>query len=71
MLVVSVEVWPGGDIRRRRAIGTASIVNISDLADTSDYEVYVDGEQYPNVEGHVRSAGPWPLIARALAPAVA
>lgn len=61
VLAVTVEVWPGGDLRRRRVIGLLSLANISQLADVSDYTGYLDGEPV-SVTGHVRSDGAWKLV---------
>jgi hypothetical protein len=41
MLRVTIENWPGGDKTRSRAVATANIANLSDLADVSDYAVSV------------------------------
>jgi hypothetical protein len=65
MLVVTVEVWPGGRMLARRVIGTMNLANISGLADTSDYEGYIDGEPI-EITGHLRSTGAWELIRTAL-----
>jgi len=65
MLVVNVEVWPGGDIRRRRVISVMGLANISELAETSDYEGYIDGK-YVEYHGHQRSDGTWELIRKLL-----
>ncbi|MBR1178070.1 hypothetical protein JQ617_29205 [Bradyrhizobium sp. KB893862 SZCCT0404] len=39
MLVVTIELWPGGLGALRRPIGTLHIGNDSNLADVSDYRV--------------------------------
>jgi hypothetical protein len=39
MLVVTVEIYPGGAQSMRRSIATLRISNMSDLADLSDYRV--------------------------------
>ena len=54
MLRVTVEIWPGGDNTRARAVAIASVANLSDLADVSDYAVSV-------TEGHnpVTDTPPW------------
>ncbi|MET4218715.1 hypothetical protein ABIB00_003933 [Bradyrhizobium sp. LB14.3] len=76
MLVVTVELWPGGSSRLRRPIGTMHIGNQSDLADVSDYWVIamatanpLTGEpagiaQFP-VLAHPRRQRVWALIQRA------
>ena len=66
MLVVTVEVWPGGDMRRRRVVGTMTAANISELAEVSDYEVSIDGEPIVVIPKHRRSDGVWALVRRAL-----
>jgi hypothetical protein len=54
LLRITVEIWPGGDNTRARAVATASVANLSDLADVSDYAVSV-------TEGHnpVTNTPPW------------
>ena len=54
MLHITVEIWPGGDKSRARAIAIANVANLSDLADVSDYAVSVS-------EGHnpVTNTPPW------------
>lgn len=42
MLVVKIEVWPGGAVTRAHEIGRVFVGNVSDLADTSRY--YVEGD---------------------------
>lgn len=39
MLVVTIELWPGGSGALRRPVGTMHIGNESGLADLSDYRV--------------------------------
>ncbi|WP_245508787.1 hypothetical protein [Bradyrhizobium zhanjiangense] len=39
MLVVTVELWPGGIGALRRPLGTMHIGNVSNLADVSNYRV--------------------------------
>jgi hypothetical protein len=71
MLVVRVELWPGGDLRLVHELGRVGIANASGLARVSDYVcVAVDdlggaGESLV-VRNHDRAAGFWPLLARAL-----
>lgn len=66
MMVVTVEVWGGGDVRRKRHVSTMTLVNESQLAEISDYDVWIDGERKGKVRHH-RSDGAWPLVKRALA----
>lgn len=69
MLVVKVEVWPGGDVRRAKKIHTIHIGNVSNLAPVSDYEVFVDGKPYM-IRGHKREDGALALIKKVLEKAV-
>jgi hypothetical protein len=75
MLRVTVEIWPGGDKTRARAIAIANVANRSDLADVSDYEVSVTEGQNPvtntppwsqrgYVFQHDRRTSVWALVAR-------
>ena len=74
MLVVTVEVWPNGDILRRKVIGHMTLANRSNLAEQSDYEGYlwpnyVNGDEiheHVTVEGHTRSNGAWELVRKVL-----
>lgn len=66
MLVVHVEVWPGGNMRARRVIHTLNIVNESQLEDVSDYTFHVDGGEELWVLDHRRSDGALELIRRAI-----
>jgi len=45
VLRIPVEIWPGGDKARARAVAIANVANVSDLAEVSDYPVSV-------TEGH-------------------
>lgn len=69
MMVVTVEVWPGGRVLHRRVIGTLNIGNVSQLADVSDYKCVLDGSKEFKVKGHRRSDGAWALVRKALAAA--
>ena len=70
MLVLRVELWPGGNPGSARELGRVGMANVSRLAPVSDYVcVVVDdagGERSVLVRGHKRAAGFWALIARAL-----
>jgi len=73
MLVVRVEIWPGGNPERAQLLGTAAIANVSALAAESDYAVALldengDLASLRQVRGHRRDAGFWPLVARAVRP---
>ena len=66
MLVVKVEVWPGGDESRAREIGRMDVGNVSDLAEESDYVYRVDGGEWADGVHHQRSKGAWVLVRRVL-----
>jgi hypothetical protein len=54
VLRITVEIWPGGDKTRARAVAIANVANVSDLADVSDYAVSL-------TEGHnpISNTPPW------------
>lgn len=65
MLVIRIELWPGGDARRLRSIELLTIVNVGWLDDERcRYEVRL-GEDLARVK-HRRSDGAVALTARAL-----
>lgn len=81
MIVIKLELWPGGDPNRARDLGSATIHNVTNLADDSAYEVrLLKGEHYAGKNagklyrrGRVESFprrdkrfGPWELLALAL-----
>lgn len=69
MLVVILEIHPGGDASRRREIGRAEIENLSELAEVSDYAVKFRGEAGMGTEaikGHRRKSGAWTLVRKAI-----
>jgi hypothetical protein len=73
MLVVKVEVWPGGDEGQAFEISRIGVANVSLLDDVSDYEVTalldrVAQEQVVKTEvlKHERSTGWAPLVRRVL-----
>jgi hypothetical protein len=66
MLVVHVEIWPGGNMRGRHVIHTLNIVNESQLEEVSDYSFRVDGGEELWVLGHRRDDGALELIRRAI-----
>lgn len=80
MIVVRVELWPGGDPSRAEDLGTAHIANESSLADISNYSVrLLKGSRYSRkpgdvwrtgeVRGYPRTStlvGPWELLYMAL-----
>lgn len=68
MLVVRVEMWPGGDELLARNLGRMEISNISDLAPVSDYLVVVQtgkDRARREVKGHTRDDGFWELVRKA------
>jgi hypothetical protein len=78
MLRVTVEIWPGGDETRARVLATADVGNVSDLAETSDYDVSVTEGRNPltntppwsrrgHVFQHERRTSVWVLVAKVAA----
>ena len=76
MIIVNIDLVPGGLHARRRTIASLRIGNVSDLADISDYAVDILEAANPladtparnggcRVEGHDRRQSIWALIARA------
>ena len=76
MLVVTVDLVPGGYERRRRTIGFMQIANVSDLADVSDYAVDATESANPltgkpprnatcTVLAYDRKQSIWALLAKA------
>jgi hypothetical protein len=77
MIVVRIELWPGGDEGRKRLIGQARIANDgSGTAEVGNYDVrlshsgvYADRPgtwKRGRVEGHRRSLSPYHLVIKAL-----
>ena len=75
MLRVTVEIWPGGDKTRARAVAIANVANVSDLANVSDYAVSVSEGYNPvtntppwsqrgQIYEHDRRTSVWALIAK-------
>lgn len=72
LLVVKVELWPGGHEALAREIGRAAVVNIRNLADLSDY-IVIGSDDHGHgpmriVRRHRRDDGFWALLARAFTP---
>lgn len=76
MLVVTVDIIPGGYELHRRTIGSMRIANASNLADVSDYAVEVIESANPltgakrrttscTVRTHDRRQSIWALLAKA------
>lgn len=80
MIVIKVELWPGGNRNRAVDLGTATIANITGLRDISAYEVrLLKGARFSKKAGELYKAGivpafprrdkrwgPWELLALAL-----
>lgn len=73
MMVVKIEVWPGGRESAAREIERLYVWNISNLAEVSDYLFRYDldprdtpGEHDGMVIEHRRSDGAWELVRRVL-----
>lgn len=65
MIVVKVELWPGGYEQDAKEIARLAAANVSDGRAKSDYVALAsaDGQEHAHlVEGHVRGAGLWALI---------
>ena len=75
MIVVKLELWPGGDGSRRKLLGTMNISNIGGTKKRGRYAVFVCGAQgHPLVDGTTTLTDyprlrhhPWVLVLRALA----
>jgi hypothetical protein len=76
MLVITVDLVPGGYAPMRRTIAAMSIANISDLAEISDYRVEASETSNPLagtpprsirclIRGHARAQSVWALLAKA------
>lgn len=73
MLVVKIEVWPGGEADRATEISRVGIVNLSGMAPISNYEMTAlisrDGEEHvvkSEINSHERNAGWAPLVRRVM-----
>lgn len=70
MMVVKVELWPGGHESGGREIGRLGLANVSNLREVSNYVGVLlrdDGSSSGRyVAGHPRSAGFEPLVAALL-----
>jgi hypothetical protein len=75
MILITIDLVPGGFQPMRRTIGSMRIANVSDLADISDYAVDVleaanklagtnPRSGSCRVEGHDRRQSIWALIAK-------
>jgi hypothetical protein len=81
MLVITVDLVPGGYEPLRHTIAAMSIANISDLAQISDYRIEANETSNPLVgtpsrtvrcviRGHARAQSVWALLAKASAEVV-
>jgi hypothetical protein len=75
MIVVKVELWPGGDESRSESLGEAKIWNESNLADISDYGYLLKTEETPYQDGlltcgdikqHNRFQSVWSLVGKTI-----
>src|ERR1700755_280573 len=78
MLVIKVELWPGGDERYKTVLARAGIGNMSNSADVSDYEILASEGATPLtgtpawkgrglLHQHDRRRSVWALVAKAAA----
>lgn len=76
MLVVTIDLVPGGYAPMRRTIASMWIANISDLAEVSDYRVEASETSNPLagtpprttqsiIRGHKRTQSVWALLTKA------
>jgi hypothetical protein len=76
MLVITIDLVPGGYAPMQRTIATMNIMNISDLAEVSDYRIEAGETSNPLtgaaprtvhclVRGHARAQSVWALLAKA------
>lgn len=77
MLVVRVEIWPGGYELGKKEVARMNVANVSNLADVSDYvaEITEEGNErlgipksrkHASVKGHTRRSTVWSLIRKIL-----
>jgi hypothetical protein len=73
MLIVKVEVWPGGNFDQAFEISRVGIANVSSLADISNYEMTAlmdrDKKEFvlrSEINSHERASGWAPLAKRAM-----
>ncbi|APG13749.1 hypothetical protein BKD09_35870 [Bradyrhizobium japonicum] len=76
MLVITVDLVPGGFTPMRRTIAAMNISNISDLAEISDYRIEASETSNPLagtpprtvrcvIHGHARAQSVWALLVKA------
>lgn len=78
MLVVRVEIWPGGDYRKAKTIASMTAGNTTSvLIDDCDYDIYMheaaylpcgtpEHEERFEIKEHPRKQSVWVLIAEAI-----
>jgi len=77
MMVVRIEIWPGGDEQAAFEIGRMDVANVGAVADVGAYAASVTQRATPTigvpsfvrsvtVASHPRGDGPWALVARVL-----
>ena len=77
MLVVSAQIWPGGDESRAYLVGEIIAANESGLSSVSSYSVSISQGPAPDIgidgwereftlENHNRAEGVWTLVAAIL-----
>ncbi|PHQ64536.1 hypothetical protein DAH51_26190 [Sphingobium yanoikuyae] len=77
MMVVRIEIWPGGDEQAAFEIGRMDVANVGTVADVGAYAASVTQRATPTigvpsfvrsvtVASHPRGDGPWALVARVL-----
>jgi len=76
MLLITIDLLPGGHASHRRTVASMQIANITDLADISDYHIgAIEGANPLTgtpprsatclVAGHERNQTVWALVAKA------
>lgn len=79
MLIVKVEIWPGGFEEGKFEIGRLEAANLSACGEVSSYAIELSDSNglaggKPTVafrlDGHLRADGAWPLIHKALTQAI-
>jgi hypothetical protein len=77
MMVVRIEIWPGGDEQAAFELGRMDVTNVSTVADVGSYTASITQRETPTlrvpsfvrnvrVASHPRGDGPWALVARVL-----
>ncbi len=64
MMIVKVEIWPGGRQEFAHEIHRLHIENVSDLAPVSSYDWWTSQGTKGHIKRHRRSDGAWKLIDR-------